>query len=81
MSAVGLPMDGHVEPHFGENSGKVPGMCWCPCDDCTLRLTLACVCPDCPCDEQSDHDRTGKEQVPREVLERMGWLPGALSGC
>ena len=74
MSAIGLPMDGHVEPHLADPSGKVPGLCWCPCEDCTLRTTRMCVCADCPCESDADHDGTGKEQVPREVLVRMGWL-------
>ena len=51
MSAVGLPMDGHVEPHF--SSG---GFCGCPCDQCTARTGRFCVCLDCPCDVPADHE-------------------------
>lgn len=65
----------HAVPHLGESRGKIPGLCWCSCEECTLGLTKACICPDCPCEENSDHDGTGKEQVPREVLAQMGWLP------
>lgn len=62
MSAIGLPMPGHVELHLGDQRGRIPDLCWCPCDKCTARLTLACLCLDCPCDGNADHVGTQKEQ-------------------
>lgn len=52
MSAIGLPMNGHVAEHFAAD-----GLCQCPCDQCTTRGVMFCVCLDCPCEEQSEHDR------------------------
>jgi len=54
MSAIGLPMDGHVNPHF-VRSGPMIALCQCPCDECTTRLTKQCVCLDCPCDDDEEH--------------------------
>lgn len=51
MSATGLPMVTHIEPHL--DSG---GFCWCPCDQCTGRPARFCVCLDCACDEPADHE-------------------------
>lgn len=51
MSAVGLPMTGHIPNHLV----PVGSLCLCPCEECTLRLTKGCICPDCPCEEDSDH--------------------------
>lgn len=50
VSAIGLPMDGHVEPHQ-----DATGLCQCPCEDCTTRLTMHCVCADCRCESRADH--------------------------
>ena len=52
MSAIGLPMNGHVAEHFAPD-----GLCQCPCDQCTTRGAMFCVCLQCPCEEQAEHDR------------------------
>jgi hypothetical protein len=50
VSAIGLPMNGHVAEHFAPD-----GLCQCPCDQCTTRTAKFCVCLDCPCEEQGEH--------------------------
>jgi hypothetical protein len=57
MSAIGLPMGGHIEPHF---SG---GLCVCPCDDCTTRLAKFCVCLECPCENDEEHQGSGDDEA------------------
>ena len=52
MSNIGLPMDGHIRPHFHERTG----LCLCPCGECTTRTAHFCVCLDCPCERDADHD-------------------------
>lgn len=47
MSAAGLPMKDHIAEHF---NGE--GLCQCPCDECTSRAALFCLCVDCPCDPE-----------------------------
>jgi hypothetical protein len=47
VSAIGLPMDGHVKPHL-----DTTGLCHCPCDQCTTRTIKLCVCLDCRCDDE-----------------------------
>jgi hypothetical protein len=49
MSAIGLPMNGHVSPHLNAD-----GYCQCPCGECTLRLIRDCICMECPCDEPGE---------------------------
>jgi hypothetical protein len=70
MSAIGLPMADHVQPHF---SGD--GLCQCPCDECTLRLTRACVCEYCACESQEDHQSAGDGDLPEWIAVPFG--PGA----
>ena len=50
MSAIGLPMDGHAEPHLNAD-----GYCQCPCGECTLRLLKECICLDCPCEDEGEN--------------------------
>lgn len=57
MSSVGLPMKGHVAPHFDD----AKGLCQCPCDKCTLRLSQFCICDDCPCEGPLDHTGADNE--------------------
>ena len=61
MSAIGLPMAAHVEPHL---SG---GLCVCPCDECTTRTAKFCVCLDCSCESQEDHHQGCRG-------ERIEWI-------
>jgi hypothetical protein len=69
-------MADHVQPHF-DNAG----LCWCPCSDCTLRLTRQCVCMDCPCEGPEDHygDDDGEPAewitVPLPGYREEDWKP------
>ena len=68
VSAVGLPMAGHVQPHFGET-----GLCCCPCGECTTRTAKFCVCEDCPCESQRDHEPDGDEEPAEWITVPMDW--------
>lgn len=39
----------HHDPHF------LDGLCDCDCEDCHLRLSRLCICPDCRCESEEDH--------------------------
>ena len=43
-------MSVHYEPHFRSRDGY----CQCACEDCHLRLTGSCVCPECPCEDYTE---------------------------
>lgn len=55
VSAIGLPTDGHAEPHFD----AISGLCQCPCSECTSRPAWFCFCLDCPCETMADHHNDG----------------------
>jgi hypothetical protein len=68
VSAIGLPMPEHVDPHLDDT-----GLCQCPCDECTTRLAKLCLCMDCRCDgpggHLSDQEATWHSQVVGEYLK------------
>lgn len=75
MSGIGLPMDGHVAGHL-DGPG---GLCGCPCDQCTTRGAMFCVCLDCPCEEQAEHAGPVSvfpdDYVSVEMPAPAGWRP------
>lgn len=40
----------HFQPHFYK------GLCECDCERCHLPLTGLCVCEECECDSEEDHE-------------------------
>ena len=58
MAKHGNEMGGHVEPHFDPGTT----LCWCPCSECTTSLRF-CVCYDCPCEEQADHEAGNPAEI------------------
>jgi len=63
------PQPVHATPHL------VGGFCRCSCDECHLRLSRACVCEDCVCDDPMDDAHfglTAEDGAPHEKSEMQG---------